>query len=117
MSSLSAGCAANFPGTGGAFAGCSSTNRTVLETCCSSVGSTAASLSGTCGCPFNSVFNETNKKAFLNCAGNAHDASACNSPNSSVATALPTGCSASNFEGPETIPKISGGFLGAYMPT
>ncbi|KAJ7925650.1 hypothetical protein B0H13DRAFT_1862912 [Mycena leptocephala] len=33
-------------------------------------------------------------------------------PNPSAATALPTGCSARSFQGPENIPHVSGSFLG-----
>jgi hypothetical protein len=86
-----------------------------LEACCSSVGGTVTSSNGTCGCPFNSAFTPSQKGAFLNCSTNDHFLSVCSIPNPSAATALPTGCSARSFQGPENIPQVSGSFLGAYL--
>ncbi|KAJ7925522.1 hypothetical protein B0H13DRAFT_1862983 [Mycena leptocephala] len=103
-------CVAAFPGAGGGFNGCSSGNTTVLETCCSSVGGTVTSSNGTCGCPFNSAFTPSQKRAFLDCSTNDHFVSARSIPNPSAATALPAGCSASSFQGPEHIPQVSGSF-------
>ncbi|KAJ7233289.1 hypothetical protein B0H12DRAFT_171993 [Mycena haematopus] len=112
MSSLDPTCLATFPGAGAGFNGCSSGNTTVLETCCSTVGGTVTSANGTCGCSFNAAFTPSDNQTFVDCSMNSHFVAACNIPNPSVPTALPTGCSASSFAGPEHIPAISGSFLG-----
>ncbi|KAK6981539.1 hypothetical protein R3P38DRAFT_3233968 [Favolaschia claudopus] len=53
------------------FQGCiveNSTDASILQTCCNTVGSTATFEHNTCGCPFNAVFPPAKNQAFSDCA-------------------------------------------------
>ncbi|KAJ7668180.1 hypothetical protein B0H17DRAFT_1210036 [Mycena rosella] len=49
------------------FSGCVVNRAHVLQKCCTGVGSTAAFVNGTCGCPYNATAGFTSYKKFFGC--------------------------------------------------
>ncbi|KAJ6574395.1 hypothetical protein B0H19DRAFT_1371479 [Mycena capillaripes] len=77
---LPTGCAGlSRPGTHASdgFQGCVVGDAKVLQSCCSSVGSTLVFAIETCGCPFNSAFLQTDIQNFFTCLGKFNQTGGC----------------------------------------
>ncbi|KAJ7132439.1 hypothetical protein C8R44DRAFT_774056 [Mycena epipterygia] len=61
-------------GRSGTFSGCTAGVASVLLSCCTSVGSTAAFVNNTCLCPYNTIFSPVTEEKFFDCVGNNSDA-------------------------------------------
>ncbi|KAF7336258.1 hypothetical protein MVEN_02173900 [Mycena venus] len=66
---LPTGCEGHLSSThaGAGYVGCITGNATVLQTCCSKVGSAPVFSDDTCGCPFTSTFTVDDSRSFLDC--------------------------------------------------
>ncbi|KAF7358719.1 hypothetical protein MSAN_01210900 [Mycena sanguinolenta] len=75
---LPTGCA-GLSGThaSGSFQGCVVGSPTVLQTCCSAVGSTPVFANDTCGCPFTSVFLSNETESFFDCLDKNNEEGGC----------------------------------------
>ncbi|KAJ7668181.1 hypothetical protein B0H17DRAFT_1088111 [Mycena rosella] len=59
--------------TSGGFSGCVVNNASIRQECCTNLGSTAAFVNETCGCPYNGSTGFTSSAPFFACVNEASD--------------------------------------------